>query len=610
LPKQDSGIVLVALVVLFKSGEAAEQDIIMVELDYTAQSIMAAWLLNVWMLLVGIASQYVAIHRKSRWLVRYLSVVLLFIPVLGAGAYEIYWLLISSVTLGASLISGIRRFVLDRDGFQDKNKASVKFSLGSILIVTALLAGATTIALHTPTLNFRAWVSLTLVCLATSILSAIAYYVNQVTSIRLTLVASAASIAMLIAVPLSLMDWLLLSLHMDSGWPPDLTLFTLGLPGVAPPNLHPEWLWFGVTPLALLCLTFGASAWREVRPIPRGLIAFGLLAFALPPMILSLQLLFTPEIPADDLPDNAYGQVSSLSARVADLNLQAALTRFGDWEAIPAARMSKILNVIGGDLDTLSKELQRPVRAPVDFSIDNLPMDDLQNFRTTAKAFVARGRLRAGTAAAATDCLSAVQLGVRSGRDGLSVQDLVGKACSSLGLRELYDQRLSFDDGSRKRISQQLLALSEEIEPVARILKNERTFMVRQGWHSHLTVLLAEWSGRPLVSVDTDFMRQQSLQHKTLMHLLATDLAIQAFQRQNGQPPDTLVELVPNWLPRVPQDALAIDEGPLKYKVVHGQYELYSVGTNGIDENGAITEKLTGFMPTDGDFRLEGFFAN
>ncbi len=134
--------------------------------------------------------------------------------------------------------------------------------------------------------------------------------------------------------------------------------------------------------------------------------------------------------------------------------------------------------------------------------------------------------------------------------------------------------------------------------------------MVRQGWHSHLTVLLAEWSGMPIVSVNTDFLRQQYLQHKTLMHLLATDMALQGFQRQNGRPPDTLAELVPNWLPRVPQDALAIDGGPLKYKVVHGQYELYSVGTNGIDENGAVTEKQTGFMPIEGDFRLEGFFAN
>ncbi len=390
----------------------------MVEPDYTAQSIMAAWLLIVWLLMAGIASQYVAIDRKSRWLVRYLGVGLLFIPVLAAGAYEIYWLLISSVTLGASLISGIRRFVLDRDGSQNKIKASAKFSLGSILIVTALLACATTIALHTPTLNFRAWVSLTLICLATSILSAIAYYVNQVTSIRLTLVVSAASVAMLIAVPLSLMDWLLLSLHMNTGWPPDLTLFTMGLPGVAPPNLHPEWLWFGVTPLAWLCITFGSSEWGAVSPIPRRLIVSGLLAFALPQSILSLQLLFTPGVPADDLPDNAYGQVASLSARVAESNLQAALARFGDWEAIPAARMSKILDVIGGDLDTLSKELQRPVRAPVDFPIDSLPMDDLQNFRTVAKAFVARSRSRAGTAAAATDCLSAVQLGVRTGSAG------------------------------------------------------------------------------------------------------------------------------------------------------------------------------------------------
>jgi hypothetical protein len=153
------------------------------------------------------------------------------------------------------------------------------------------------------------------------------------------------------------------------------------------------------------------------------------------------------------------------------------------------------------------------------------------------------------------------------------------------------------------------LVLAEEIEPIEQILQTERLFMVRQGWHSHLTVLLAEWSGMPIVSLDVDFLTQQSLQHQTLMYLLATEMALQGFLRQQGQPPDTLAELIPKWLPKLPLDPLALDDSPPKYKLVRGQYELYSVGTNGIDESGVITEKLAGFMPMDGDFRLEGFFA-
>lgn len=92
------------------------------------------------------------------------------------------------------------------------------------------------------------------------------------------------------------------------------------------------------------------------------------------------------------------------------------------------------------------------------------------------------------------------------------------------------------------------------------------------------------------------------------MHLLATELALQGFQRNNGRPPNSLQELIPSWLPVMPRDFLARDDSPLKYQQIDGGYLLYSVGLNGIDENGSLTETPLAVLSMDGDLRLDSFF--
>jgi hypothetical protein len=67
--------------------------------------------------------------------------------------------------------------------------------------------------------------------------------------------------------------------------------------------------------------------------------------------------------------------------------------------------------------------------------------------------------------------------------------------------------------------------------------------------------------------------------------LLMVALALRAYRLEHGRYPETLSELVPDYLSKVPADPLA-PQGPLKYRRKGSSYVLYSVGPDGVDDGG------------------------
>jgi len=68
--------------------------------------------------------------------------------------------------------------------------------------------------------------------------------------------------------------------------------------------------------------------------------------------------------------------------------------------------------------------------------------------------------------------------------------------------------------------------------------------------------------------------------------MAAIALAIRLFEMDHGSLPDTLDELVPDYLASVPEDPFAESPGPLIYRPDRAEPVLYSVGENGIDDGG------------------------
>ena len=72
--------------------------------------------------------------------------------------------------------------------------------------------------------------------------------------------------------------------------------------------------------------------------------------------------------------------------------------------------------------------------------------------------------------------------------------------------------------------------------------------------------------------------------------LLMTALALHAFEKDNAQYPEKLGELRGKYLQEVPRDPFAAD-APLVYKREGESYVLYSIGADGVDNDGVMVER-------------------
>ncbi len=81
--------------------------------------------------------------------------------------------------------------------------------------------------------------------------------------------------------------------------------------------------------------------------------------------------------------------------------------------------------------------------------------------------------------------------------------------------------------------------------------------------------------------------------------VLLTVLALELFAREHGHYPEKLEELVPDFLPAVPEDNHAPPKTPLRYKRDADGALIYSVGDNGTDDGGRFAK------PEDIGYRLD-----
>ena len=70
--------------------------------------------------------------------------------------------------------------------------------------------------------------------------------------------------------------------------------------------------------------------------------------------------------------------------------------------------------------------------------------------------------------------------------------------------------------------------------------------------------------------------------------VLLTVLALELFAREHGHYPEKLDELVPDFLPAVPEDTHALPKTPLRYRRDGDGALIYSVGDNGTDDSGVF----------------------
>jgi GNAT superfamily N-acetyltransferase len=86
---------------------------------------------------------------------------------------------------------------------------------------------------------------------------------------------------------------------------------------------------------------------------------------------------------------------------------------------------------------------------------------------------------------------------------------------------------------------------------------------------------------------------------RAMRRLAATALAMRMYEVDHARLPATPAELVPDYLPAVPEDPFDAQHGPLRYRAAAPGPLLYSVGNSGTDDGGSFTVRSNGAVDMD-----------
>jgi hypothetical protein len=231
--------------------------------------------------------------------------------------------------------------------------------------------------------------------------------------------------------------------------------------------------------------------------------------------------------------------------------------------------------------------LTRGCSVPTDVAIMNLGamMSDLGTLKALALLLRAEGRLaelEERPVDAAQNYIEAIRLGNEISRGGFFINRLVGVACEAIGATPLAKLAPALTGEQARPLIAELEKIDTAHVTWKEIRRNENRYARSQFSRigKPIGILMAWWQGRQA--------RQKAEARHTLavahVRLLVVELALRCYQSEQGRAPARLEELVPRYLQRVPPDPFG--NQPLVYRLQGTNWQLYSVGTDKVDDGG------------------------
>lgn len=215
--------------------------------------------------------------------------------------------------------------------------------------------------------------------------------------------------------------------------------------------------------------------------------------------------------------------------------------------------------------------------------------------------------------AACRMAITEASIGAALERNGINIDWLVGNNLEQTGLHEMIRVRERITGATRRKCIQQLQAIDRSREPVSRVIERDRAWTDRKyGWSERLRTVLGELQGHDDEADWFSVMRFDLGERRrdAFLRLLITDLSIREFCEVNGRAPDDLSELIPDYMLALPNDPFG--HAPFPYRKTTDDFELYSVGVDGVDDGGRFASfwELFPVMPGEHptphrDLRLE-----
>jgi hypothetical protein len=573
----------------------------------------------------GLLALWAATSRRH-WFLRTAAFLAVLSPLLLVPAYEPFVALAlqgavvaGGVSIGRWALSRKRRKRLEGDEVTGVGP-QWRFSMATLLLAMVLCGVAAAVASQAPRLNWLAWQSVALIGVTGGLATLLGWWAATRKQWRGRLAASAIALtlAWLLGYGLHLGDWLAPSLT-DFGfnWPPDNdpTLASVFSGG----EFAPVWL-ITVPSIAALVLTmvvvvFALLGLRRSPPRMNAnryatwaaklcIVASATLIAA--PAIAVLCRLLTPErAPIVTIPEpNAFDVFVEAGGSISNATINSA--NF-DQSTATRGQLKKAVDEVVDALRQARAGFSMESVSPVDYSFgaEILPLEQIQNLRSLARAFSAESRLArldGDDERSLNSGLDAIQLGYQSRNGGLLVEALVGMAITGVGKSSVFETHRKLTAEQCFNAIRRIEAAELAREPMEAVLHRDYLWELHAGgWHSRLYAILSRLCDERTTGEDAFAMEEATTS------LLKAHLQLRAYRLEHGSLPETWEG---SGLPPMPTDPWDPESKPLRYLRTDDGFVLYSVGPNGVDDGGAkpAADDLPA-QPETGDFRLDVLYA-
>jgi len=565
----------------------------------------------------GLLALWAATSHRN-WFLRTALYLAYLSPLLLVPAYEPF---IALTLQGAVIVAGVAlrrlraRRLLNASDVRDPQRGR-RFSLATMLQATMLLSIAAAIAVRVPTLNRFAWQSMGAIGLCSGLTFAAIYWAGTARR-RIVAVALALCASLLLGAIAGLTDWFLYSAILGS-WVEDNSGIGIGflLEWVGNRNAEDfvlEWpLILPISAIAalLVCWLWKASStanrsgqqWCRRQVVSMIALIGMCVALATPAALGLCVLLFPDPIPIASLPEpNGFDDLIA-AQKMLGANLIIESANF-DRNVATEQQLIQAVDETAAAVARLELGLQEKWMRQVDYSkVD--AFEEVTPKRSLSRALDAAGRLatvQENYDDALRWHLNGVKHGFATRRGGLMIDDLVGCACAGIGSAGIFEIKEQLDGEQCAETIESIGELLATLEPTDEFEHRDRVWVQQaMGWIGHV--------GQVLVNEETSLSSYRTARRRELAkcRLLMAELAVQAFRKEHGRLPDNVQEFESNALPAMPIDPFSPTGNALRFKRTGDEYVLYSVGANGVDENGEPqVDSETTLWGSTGDLRLD-----
>jgi hypothetical protein len=282
----------------------------------------------------------------------------------------------------------------------------------------------------------------------------------------------------------------------------------------------------------------------------------------------------------------------------------ASLVTGDPWNtrALDLEGLREFVNANGESLRLVRLGLSRQSALPADSAMTKAAqmMTELADMKKLALMLAAEGRLRDldnQPVQAALSYVDTIQFGNEISRGGFIINRLVGVACEAIGEVPLRSLVRKLNSEEARPIIARLQKIDENAVTWEEVRRNENRYaryQLSRNFNPITWVLSWQQSRRTRQRAQ---MRHNRVVAHVRLHML--ELALRCYEADQGHPPATLEQLVPQYLQRVPSDPFS--GKPMVYQSQGTSWIVYSVGEDGVDDGGKRAGKPVPGGVTQGD---------